>query len=270
MKIHISDMFNKTSDFAPDLSEEKIRKDAVRNKVLKKLGQDTAETKKIHRLKKPVFIAAVLAAAIGVCGFAYAYVRWAGFSYTEGLTEADKEAIEEQASRTSSEEVDAEGNITYFDEEGNETMTMTEEEAEKYWEQMEAERNAAVQESTDKVDVYTFDTVPQGITEVFTDETGVFEDFMLGYQYAALFFPENSEGYALTAGDTVTVSLTAKERVGIEFGYILKGVASESELVWNTDFSYDMKIPEDGVYCFYIRLFSDPVVELSNGKLEIS
>ena len=38
-------------------------------------------------------IAVILAAALGLCGFAYAYVRWTGFSYTEGLTNEEKKHL---------------------------------------------------------------------------------------------------------------------------------------------------------------------------------
>ena len=270
MKIKISDMFDSVQDIAPDIQEEKVPVDRVRKKVLEKIQQETVEASRRRRIRKPVLIAVILAAALGLCGFAYAYVRWTGFSYTEGLTNEEKEALTEQASKTSSAAEDSEGNVTYYDEEGN-GITLTAEEDEAYREELRKEREQAVQDSTDKVDVNTFaNYVPSGITEIPTDETGAFEDFMMGDNHTVILYPNYAESYELSKGDVVTINLQANDTRYLEFGYITAEKAYECETIRDKDFSYEIEILDNGSYYFYIRFWSSNVAEFSNCRITIN
>ena len=269
MKIKISDMFDSVQDIAPDIQEEKVPVDRVRKKVLEKIQQETMEDRRRRRIRKPVLIAVILAAALGLCGFAYAYVRWTGFSYTEGLTNEDKEALTEQASKTSSAAEDSEGNVTYYDEEGN-GITLTAEEDEAYREELRKEREQAVQDSTDKVDVSTFGFIPSGIAEITTDETGAFENFMMENGYVVILYPGQGESYKLSKGNVVTVNLQANDALNLEFGYIADGKAYDCGTVEGKEFAYKIVIPENGAYYFYIIHGSADVAEFSNCRITIN
>ena len=65
MKIKISDMFDSVQDIALDIQEEKVPVDRVRKKVLEKIQQETMEDRRRRRIRKPVLIAVILAAALG-------------------------------------------------------------------------------------------------------------------------------------------------------------------------------------------------------------
>ena len=269
MKINISDMFDHLPDFAPEIQEEKISADRLKKKVLKKIKQETPEDEKVRRIKKPILIAVILAAALGLCGFAYVYVRWTGFSYMEGLTSADKEAFAEQAGKTSLTSEDQDGNVTYYGEDGSE-ITMTAEEDEAYREELRKEREQAVQDSTDKVDVHTFCVVPDGITEIPTDETGAYKDFMMGNGYVVIFYPNDAESYTLSKGDIVTINLKVNDACYMEFGYITDGKAHECDTIQGQEFAYEIEIPENGEYCFYIMNCSSDIAEFTEGSIMVN
>lgn len=270
MKIKITDMFDHTSDFAPDIPEDRTRTDRLKQKTLKKLRQADAGVPRKRRLSRPLLVAAILAAALAVCGFSYAYLQWTGFSFTDDLTPADKASIHEQASQTVSEEVDPDGNITYFDENGKELMTLTPEEDEAYRAQLRKEKEQAVQASTDKVDIDTFEWTPGGITELAVGEDGCFEDFMLGYTYAVILYPQDSDGFTLSKGDTAVINLKSDPSLILKFGYISDKKAHTCSSEQNDDFSYTIEIPEDGVYCFYVINASSEVAEFTEGIVTIN
>lgn len=275
MKLNISDMFDGTTDFAPDINAAERNKSGAAPKHIKELtlqkihNKDAGKIKK-RRLKKPVLAAILLAAALALCGSAYAYINWGGFALSGNLSNAEKESIEVQASKISSATVDGDGNVTYFDENGNELMTLTPEEDEEYRSNLAKEREKAVQESTDKVDIDTFEYAPDGITELPTDEAGAFDEFMMGNGNAVIFYPENADGYELKKGDIVTLNFKTDEPIYIEFGYILDRSAHELATLADENFSAGMEIPEDGTYCFYIINVSSAVKEFTDGKITIN
>jgi hypothetical protein len=195
---------------------------------------------------------------------------WSGFALSEDLSNAEKQSIEKEASKTSYAEVDDEGNVTYFDENGEALMTLTAEEEEEYLKNLAEEEAKAVQASTDKVDIDTFDFAPNGITELPTDETGSFDDFMMGNGNAVIFYPENADGFELSKGDNVMLNFKTDEPIYIEFGYILDGSAHELATLMNADFSAGTEIPEDGTYCFYIINASSAVNEFTDGQITVN
>lgn len=149
-------------------------------------------------------------------------------------------------------------------------MTLTAEEEEEYLKNLAEEEAKAVQASTDKVDIDTFDFAPNGITELPTDETGAFDDFMMGNGNAVIFYPENADGFELSKGDNVMLNFKTDEPIYIEFGYILDNTAHELATLINADFSAGAEIPEDGTYCFYIINYSSAVEEFTDGNITIN
>lgn len=275
MKINISDMFDHMQDLAPDINISETNKfdaasNRIKEKTLKKIHDKNTDRPRTRRLKKPALAAILIAAALALCGSAYAYIKWTGFAFSGDLSSAEKESIEAPASKTSSAIVDGDGNVTYFDENGNELMTLTPEEDEEYLNNLREEKEKAVQESTDKVDVKTFEYSPSGITELPTDKAGAFDDFMMGNGNAVIFYPEGADGYELKKGDTVTLSFKTDKAIYIEFGYILDSSAHELATLADKNFSAGMEIPEDGTYCFYIINASSEVNEFTDGNITIN
>ncbi|HIV17478.1 MAG TPA: hypothetical protein IAB17_05765 [Candidatus Alectryocaccobium stercorigallinarum] len=149
-------------------------------------------------------------------------------------------------------------------------MTLTAEEEEEYLKNLAEEEAKAVQESTDKVDIGTFELVPNGITELPTDETGSFDDFMMGNGNAVIFYPENADGFELSKGDNVMLNFKTDEPIYIEFGYILDNTAHELATLMDANFSAGAEIPEDGTYCFYIINYSSAVEEFTDGNITLN
>lgn len=101
-------------------------------------------------------------------------------------------------------------------------------------------------------------------------DAGAFADFLLGNGHMVLLHPAGEDGYALQAGDTVTISLEAGEPCYLGFGLFRDGQFVQSETVQATEHCYSFEISEDGLYCFIIEYLSVGADELTHGLLEIS
>ena len=269
MKMRISDLMDEieprdTADSAPaPVSPQTIAAATLRKIHGKK-------RRALPRLSKLGLIAAIVAGALCVTAAGAAVLRWTGFARTEALSRADKASLMEQALSTGVESIDLEGNVHYYDANGNEILVLSAEEAAAYQQQRQAARDQAVLESTRLVDLSTLDFLPNSLTELTTNATGAFEDFLLGNGHMVLLHPAGEDGYALQAGDTVTISLEAGEPCYLGFGLFRDGQFVQSETVQATEHCYSFKISEDGLYCFTIEYLSVGADELTHGLLEIS
>ena len=101
-------------------------------------------------------------------------------------------------------------------------------------------------------------------------DAGTFEDFLLGNGHMVLLHPAGADGYALQAGDIVTLSLEADEPCYLSFGLFRDGRFVQAETVRAAEHRHTFEISEDGIYCFTIEYLSVGVDELTHGLLEVS
>ncbi|MCD7769801.1 MAG: hypothetical protein LUH36_06800 [Oscillospiraceae bacterium] len=271
MKIKISDMLDTTDGFDLELPEEgMVSAEKIKEVTMRKLHDTQGAPRRGRRISKAGVAAIAAAAVLALSGAAYAVSQWTGFASTEGLTNRQIQALIDSASLTSSQGVDTDGNVTYYDENGNEEFTLTAEEAAAYEQGLIEAQEQAVRDSTTLVDVDTMDMVPSGITEVAVGEEGSFEDFIISNGHMAIFYPEGSQGYDLKAGDTVTLTLPTDEVCYLAYGMTQDGVATECDVVQKADQSYTFEIPEDGLYCFYIIYYSAGADAFTGGSLTVN
>lgn len=273
MKAKISDMM----DHIEGVSVEIREKDPASPERIKE-----ATLKKIHDTKSAVshgarkfFPASLIAAVLAVCMLlsitAFAVFKWNGFASTAGMSETEKEALlEEAATALTMEQVDPDGTVHYLDQNGNELFVLTAEEAAEYEANRRDAHDQAVRESTDLVDVDTFPLIPNGITELSINSEGQFADFALGNGSLVLLHPENADGYFLTAGDNVTITLDSNDTCILHFGMVKDGIALEEHSVKAQDHKHFFEISEDGVYCFYIMYYSAAASSFTNCTLTVN
>lgn len=272
MKAKISDMMDHLDGISIDIRETDIAsseriKEATMKKIHDIKSMDSHRTRKFFRAG---LIAAVLVVCTLLSAAAVAVFEWSGFASTSGMSKSEKEALLAEASTGTVAMVEPDGTVHYLDQNGNELFTLTAEEAAEYEIDRRRAHDQAVRESTDLVDVDTFSLLPNGITELSTNSDGQFADFALGNGYMVLLHPENADGYSLTAGDTVTITLDSNDTCILEFGLVKDGVALEGETVKAQNHEYFFEISENGVYCFYITYFSTDASSFTNCMLTIS
>ncbi|MCD7844826.1 MAG: hypothetical protein LUG57_03055 [Oscillospiraceae bacterium] len=271
MKIKISDMLGTTDGFDLELPEEgMVSAEKIKEVTMKKIHDTQGAARRGRRISKAGVAAIAAAAVLALSGAAYAVSQWTGFASTEGLTDSQIQALIDSASLTSSQGVDTEGNVTYYDENGNELFTLTAEEAAAYEQGLIETKEQAVRDSTTLVGVDTMDMVPTGITELAVNEDGSFEDFIVSNGYMVIFCPEGSQGYDLKAGDTVTLTLTTDEACYLAYGLIQDGAATECDVVQASEQSYTFEIPEDGSFCFYIIYYSAGANAFTGGSVAVN
>ena len=81
------------------------------------------------------------------------------------------------------------------------------------------------------VDVSTMPFIPNSVTELAVDADGHFAEFAFGNAHMVLLYPENSTGFDLRTGDTVTISLDADARGSLGFGLFKDGIYVSEEVV---------------------------------------
>ncbi|MCC8358201.1 MAG: hypothetical protein LJU34_10340 [Oscillospiraceae bacterium] len=271
MKIKISDMLDTTDGFDLELPEEgMVSAEKIKEVTMKKIHDTQGAARRGRRISKAGVAAIVAAAVLALSGAAYAVSQWTGFASTEGLTNRQIQALINSASQTSYQSEDRDGNVTYYDENGNEEFTLTAEEAVAYEQAMIEAKEQAVRDSTTLVDVDTMDMVPTGITELAVNEDGSFEDFIVSNGHMVIFYPEGNQGYDLKAGDTVTLTLPTDEVCYMAYGMTQDGVATECAVVQTAEQSYTFEIPEDGSYCFYIIYYSAGANSFTGGSITVN
>ncbi len=257
MKTKISDMMNCLEDSTVNIREMEVAsipniKDATLQKIKKESTTATPQKRKFPKVGIPV---AALASTFLVAGTVAAHFDWNGFAYLSNLSQSEQDALA-QESHACMSFTDTEGNVHYFDANGNETKVLSAEEASAQALKAKEERGSRLRESTELVDIDTLSLLPSGITEMTTDALGQFENFALGNGYMVLLKPENQESYSLKKGDTVLIALNDEEECILEYGMIKDGVVIETGSVKMQKHLYSFEIPEDGAYNFYIMYYS--------------
>lgn len=266
MKIRISDLMDEIEP-RETAAPSPVSHRAIAAATLRKIHGGKRRT--LPRLSKLGLIAAIAAGALCVTAAGTAVLHWTGFARTENLNQADKESLLEQATSTSTISEDQDGNVHYVDNQGNEIVLTAEEAAAAEQARLEA-WEASILESTELVDLSTMEYLPGSVTELATDEAGQFDDFLLGNSHMVLLHPAGEAGYALRAGDTVTISLSATQKCYLGFGLFRDGSFVESETIHAQAHCYTYEIPSDGLYCFSIEYLSADADELTGGQLTVS
>lgn len=134
------------------------------------------------------------------------------------MSNSEKNALIQSGSTTAHAELytDADGNVHYFDESGNETLVLSAKEAAEYEREKEKAREQDVIDSTLLVDVSTITPViPASITEVASQSNGYFSDFAHKHHYTynvdedgryCFYITHYSAGVELFSNCNITIS----------------------------------------------------------------
>ena len=273
MKINISDMMDHT-DCIPVKMQEKeiISTDRIKRETLKKIHSNAPTARLTGKIPKTGIAVALLALCISTTAAAGVVMRWTGFAYTEDLSTAEKETLMKDASTGYAGEMvnELDGSVHYLDENGNEILILSAEEAADYELAKRKADQQAVQESTSLVDVTTLPLFPNGLTEVETGSDGQFADFMLGNGYMILLHPDGAGGYRLNAGDVVTIQLEANDECGLGFDVFQEGSFLSEEVFLAAQHSYTFTAPDDGLYNFSVMYYSVAASIFTNCRIIIN
>lgn len=259
MKINISDMMDYAECIPVTMQEKEITSaDRIKRETLKKIHSDAPTARFTGKIPKTGVAVALLALCISTTAAAGVVMRWTGFAYTEDLSTAEKETLMKDASTGYAGEMinELDGSVHYLDENGNEILVLSAEEAADYDSARREADQRAVRESTSLADVSTLPLFPNGLTEMETGSDGQFADFMLGNGYMVLLHPKGEEGYRLNAGDVVTIRLAANDKCGLGFGVFREGSFLSEETFRAAQHSYTFIAPEDGLYNFSVMYYS--------------
>ena len=239
--------------------------------VLKMASENKHRTDRITG--KRIAIIATAAALVLTLGIvAYAAIDWSGFALTGDMRKSSVEQMLEEASiGYATEMVESDGTVHYSDNEGNETLVLTAEEAARYEQELEAIREDAVRSSTALVDVDTLPIVPQSVTELEIDNDGAIPDFALGNGHMVLFCDKGKTGYSLDAGDYVTLTLASNDDCRVEYFVIHDGVMLSDEIDSERcpSHTFSFEVTESGAYCFALMYASADASNFTSGTLTI-
>ena len=273
MKLKISDMMDDLPCIPVGIGEkELVSASRIRAQTTQRLHAEAAQGKPVRRISGAGLAAAVIAAALCVSATAAVVAhKWPGFVFTGNMSEAEKEQmLEETSVLHAMEQIDADGTVHYFGEDGREELVLSAEEAAAYQQQQIAEHDRAVCQSTTLVDVSTMPLIPNSVTELAVDADGHFAEFAFGNAHMVLLYPEGSTGFDLRAGDTVTVSLDADARGSLGFGLFRDGNYVSEEVVSAQGHLYTFEIEEDGRYCFFVENCSAGMYICTDGTLTVN
>ena len=224
---------------------------------MKKIHKTSSQTHVVRKISKAGIVAAVMVAALSITVVAAAVIKWGGFAFTSGMTNAEKNALIEEVSRlVCTEYEDKNGYVHYLDENGEEVLVLSAKEAATYEREMQEAKEQVVCESTTLVDASTMPLIPRTITELAVDKNGQFAECALGNGSMILLHPAEKNGFDLEAGDVVTVELVANDKCILEFGQFKDGVFIDAETASAQQHSYTFVIEEAGSYCFYVEYYS--------------
>ena len=82
--------------------------------------------------------------------------------------------------------------------------------------------------------------------------------------------PQGQEGFALKAGDRVTLEVSAQEPCILTFGAFRSGAFLEEQTARAQRHSFTFAVQEEGLYCFSIEYMSAGVGLLAGGVLEVN
>ena len=269
MKLKISDMMDDLPCIPVEIGEKEfVTASRIRAQTMQRLHAEAAQGKPVRRISGAGLAAAVIAAAL--CAAVVAH-KWPGFVFTGSMSEAEKDRMLEETSVIHAmEQIDADGTVHYFGEDGREELVLSAEEAAAYQQQQIAAHDRAVCQSTTLVDVSTMPFIPNSVTELAVDADGHFAEFAFGNAHMVLLYPENSTGFDLRTGDTVTISLDADARGSLGFGLFKDGIYVSEEVVSAQGHLYTFKIEEDGRYCFFVENCSAGMYICTDGSLTVN
>lgn len=230
--------------------------------------------KKIHSREikrrvpiKVMAIAAALIAALGITAAAMAESR--GFTDTRGLSEAEIEALlEEAALGRYTASVDTNGNVSYMYD-GEVQFTLSAAEARLYEAEVRAARQRGVRESTDKLDVDSMELFPKSVTEIAVDRDGCFGDFVLDNGHVVLLCDAGGGAFELEKGDTVSLRVSSGRACYARFGLVKEGKMLEEVSLHSDVLSHSFTIPADGEYCFTLAYYSVDADNFTGGEIVI-
>lgn len=257
MKIRISDMMDPWTDLPVPIQEEgNASAERIKEVTMRKI-QETRKTPAVRRPSRAGLLAAALAAALCVSAGAAAVLHWNGFARTGGMTDAEIAALlEEVQGLTASEYADADGTVHYQDGNGKELFTLSAQDAARYEREKEERARQSVLASTDLADLSTMEMLPASVAELTVDAAGAVPDFALGCGSMVLLHPEGAEGFSWSAGQSVTLRLTADRDCRLQFGLFRDGSFLGGESVIAQEQAYTFSIPEDGCYLVSVQYFS--------------
>lgn len=257
MKLRISDLMDHADPFPVELKQKDVvSADRIKAAALQKVRGASTRAPFAGRLSRAGLIAAVLAAALCVTAAAAA-VKWSGFAFTGGMSDAEKAALLQSASTmVASELVEPDGTVHYLDENGRETLVLSAEDAAAYEQAKNTAQEQAVLESTARIDAATLSLLPRSITELPVDADGAFAECALGNGCMILLHPEGQDGFSLSPGDSVTIALTANDSCILEFSLFRDGAFVTADTAAAGQHSFTFPIDEPGLYCFGVEYCS--------------
>ena len=175
MKLKISDMMDDLPCIPVEIGEKEfVTASRIRAQTMQRLHAEAAQGKPVRRISGVGLAAAVIAAALCVSATAAVVAhKWPGFVFTGSMSEAEKDRMLEETSVIHAmEQIDADGTVHYFGEDGREELVLSAEEAAAYQQQQIAAHDRAVCQSTTLVDVSTMPFIPNSVTELAVDADG--------------------------------------------------------------------------------------------------
>lgn len=247
MKLRISDLMDHAEPLPVELKQkDTVSADRIKAAALQKVRGASTRAPFAGRLSRAGLIAAVLAAALCVTAAAAA-VKWSGFAFTGGMSDAEKAALLQSASTmVASELVEPDGTVHYLDENGRETLVLSAEDAAAY----EQAKNTA------RIDAATLPLLPRSITELPVSADGAFAECALGNGCMILLHPEGQDGFSLSPGDSVTIALTANDSCILEFSLFRDDAFVTADTAAAGQHSFTFPIDEPGLYCFGVEYCS--------------
>ena len=249
MMDHIQD------DSVPIRISDVASPEKIKEATMKKIQVESK--KRPHKLYRVQALAAVAVLALSVTAGAALSRKAGGFTLTEGMSGAEIEALIADASVAAATMVeDSDGTVHYLDDSGNEVLVLSKEDAAAYERNRQAKREQAVKASTTLVNLSTMPLLPHEATELASEADGQFADFALSNGGMVLLHPDGEDGYALKAGDTVTVMMDANDKCRLEFGCFKDGTFLSAEMASAQRHEYSFHIQDDGLYCFSVEYYS--------------
>lgn len=233
----------------------------IKELTMKKIHEDRPSEASPHTRNHMRRFIGIAVAACLICALAmtaYAIInRWSGYADTEGLTHAEvEEMLQQYVSLTSCQLIEPDGTVHYLDDQCNELMVLSAEDAAKYDAEIRQAREQAVRESTDLIDIDSFGAIPNGITVVPVSKDGTFHNFMLGNGYMVLLCAEEENPFRLHERDTVTIRMQANDECVMGFAVSQDGKVIDHTAIKAQDHHYSYVIPADGEYCFLLMYSS--------------
>lgn len=271
MKIKISDMLDHLDGELIETEEmEAASLNRIKEKTMDKIHKEEKKNHSWLGLTRKGLVAAGLAAALCVSAAAYVVVNWEGFARTDDLTDREITQLLEQAETGELELVETDGTVHYYDQDGKEVLVLTSEEAAEYEQNRQKEHHQAVTDSTQLVDVTSMEFIPNSITELAANADGSFPDFALGNGHAVLLHPQGANGYQLSAGDVVTLTMKTDEPCCLSVGQFKDGVFIEEHTVNGEVLQDTLTIQEDGLYVFSLIYASVTAGNFTDSSLTIN